>query len=105
MIDHSTLYTLLKTLNIPVAYDHFDEDKTLNPPALVYRENGAFTLKADNKVYSKLYYFEIELVTSKKDVALEEQLESLLTNNNIPFEKDDEEWDSNEKIYHIFYEI
>lgn len=105
MLNHSTLYTLLKSLKMPVAYDHFDEDKTVSPPFMAYREKRKDIFNADNISYIGFNNFEIELVTSKKDVSLEEQLESLLTNNNIPFEKDDEEWDSNEKIYHIFYEI
>ena len=49
--------------------------------------------------------FEIELVTSKKDVELENKISNLLTENKIPYDKEDEVWDESEKIYHIFYEI
>lgn len=102
---HKQIYDLLKTLNIPVAYDHFDSNKQIQPPFVVYRETGTNTFKADCTTYYRPYEFEIELVTEKKDVSLEGQIETLLTNNKIPYDYDDEVWDDDEKIYHNFYEI
>lgn len=102
---HKDLYDILKTLNIPVAYDHFSSDKNIEPPFLAYREIAANTFKADNITYKKENNFELELVTSKKDVALQETIEDLLTENKIPYEVRDEVWDSDEKIYHNYYEI
>lgn len=102
---HKEIYDLLKTLNIPVAYDHFSSDKNIVPPFLAYREIAADTFKADNKTYSKSNNFELELVTSIKDVALQKTIEDLLTNNNIPYDVQDEVWDSDEQIYHNYYEI
>ena len=29
MVEHKQIYDLLKTLNIPVAYDHFNSDKDI----------------------------------------------------------------------------
>lgn len=105
MIKHKELYDLLKIVNIPVAYDHFDNNKNLKPPFMAYREQPKDTFKADNKTYIGFNNFEIEVVTDKKDIVLEESIEELLTNNDIPFDKSDEVWDEKEKIYHIFYEI
>lgn len=105
MIKHKELYQLLITLAIPVAYDHFNDDKDIYPPFMAYREQRPDTFNADNKNLIKFNNFEIELVTEKKDVELEERIETLLTNNEIPFDKSDEIWDNDEKIYHIFYEI
>ena len=102
---HKELFTLLKTLNIPVAYDHFDSDKNITPPFIVYREVSPNTFKADNKTYYRPYEFELELITIKKDIALEEILEGLLDNNNMPYDKSNEVWDNDEKIYHNFYII
>ncbi len=99
------LYTLLKTLKIPVAYDHFDSNKGVEPPFIAYRENPQDTFKADNKTTYRNYNFEIELITTKKDVSLQTSIETLLTNNNIPFDTSNEVWDDDEKIYHYFYEI
>lgn len=102
---HKDLLKLLKKVGIPVAYDHFFDDKKMEPPFMAYREVKPDNFKADNRVYLSFNNFEIELVTSKKDVELENKISNLLTENNIPYEKGEEIWDSNEKIYHIFYEI
>jgi len=72
---------------------------------MAYREQSANIFKADNKNYFLEKHFEIELVTNKKDIELEELIEELFNKNNILFEKNDEIWDKEEKIYHIFYEI
>lgn len=105
MIDHRELFNLLKTLNIPVAYDHFDSNKEVTIPFMVYRELASSTFRADDTTYHQFFNYEIELVTEKKEIALERQIEGLLTTNKIPYEKEDEVWDNDEKIYHNYYEI
>lgn len=102
---HKDLKKLLDQVEIPVAYDHFPDNKKMDPPFMAYREQSPDNFKADNKVYVSFFNYEIELVTVKKDVELEEKISNLLTKNNIPYEKSDEVWDNDEKIYHIFYEI
>lgn len=102
---HKQIFDMLKTLNIPVAYDHFDSNKNVQPPFIVYRELAPDTFKADGITYYRPYEFEIELVTENKDVSLQGQVETLLTENNIPYDMDNELWDDDEKIYHNFYEI
>lgn len=102
---HKEIFDLLKTLNIPVAYDHFDSNKKIVPPFIVYREISPNTFKANNIIYYRPYNFEIELVTEKKEVDIEEAIEELLTENNIPYDIDSEVWDEDERIYHNFYEI
>lgn len=102
---HKDIFNMLKTLNIPVAYDHFNDNKTINPPFVVYREVSPDVFDADGITYYRPYNFEIELITDKKDVALESSIEELLTNNNLPYDIDSEVWDEEEKIYHNFYNI
>lgn len=102
---HKEIFDLLKTLGIPTAYDHFDSNKNISPPFIAYREQAVDTFKADGITYYRPYEFEIELVTDKKDVSLEGQVETLLTNNNIPYDVETEVWDEEEKIYHNFYRI
>lgn len=105
MVEHKQIYDLLRTLNIPVAYDHFDSDKEVSIPFIVYRETSPNTFRADDIAYHQFFNFTIELVTEKKEIAIERQIEGLLTNNKIPYSKIDEVWDNDEKIYHNFYEI
>lgn len=102
---HKDIYDLLKTLKIPVAYDHFDSNKGVRPPFIAYRELAPDTFKADSITYYRPYEFEIELVTEKKDVSLQGQIETLLTKNKIPYDVSSDVWDEEERIYHCFYEI
>ena len=102
---HKKIYDLLKTLNIPVAYDHFESNKEVSLPFIVYRETSTTTFKADDNTYYRPYEFQIELITDKKDIVLQKRLEDLLTTNNIPYDVSDEIWDDDEKIYHNYYEI
>lgn len=104
-MDHKYIYNLLKQLDIPVAYGHFESNKNVMPPFLVYREISPETFKADGITYYRPFEFELELVTSIKDVALERRIEDLLTNNSIPYDIESEIWDETERIYHNFYEI
>ena len=102
---HKDLFQMLGTLNIPIAYDHFASNKNVEPPFIVYREISPNTFKADGITYFRPYNFEIELITEKKDITLEQQIENLLTTNKIPYDIYDEVWDEDERIYHNFYEI
>ena len=102
---HKKIYDLLKTLNIPVAYDHFVSNKEVSIPFVVYREIETETFKADGVTYYRPYNFQIELITEKKDINLQQTIEELLTTNKIPYELSDEVWDDEEKIYHNYYEI
>ena len=102
---HKDIYEILRTLNIPVAYDHFVSNKEVSIPFIVYREISPDTFKADGITYYRPYDYEIELITEKKDTTLQSQLEELLTTNKIPYDIGDEVWDDDEKIYHNYYEI
>lgn len=104
-MNYQDLFLLLKSLNIPVAYDHFSTNKEINPPFIIYRMATPNTFKADCETYYRPYNYEIELVTEKKDIELEESIEELLTNNKIPYDVDAEIWDDDERIFHNFYEI
>lgn len=104
-MSYEELFTELKKLEIPVAYDHFNSNKNIEPPFMVYRAVSPNTFKADGKTFYRPYNYEIELVTEKKEPSLEARIEELLTNNHIPYDINDEIWDEDERIYHNFYEI
>ena len=104
-MDHQFIFNLLKELEIPVAYDHFESNKEIIPPFIAYRETNPEIFQADDISYYRPYNYEIELVTEKKEPAVEQAIENLLTENKIPYEISGEVWDEDEKIYHNFYEI
>ncbi len=93
---------ILEELGLPVAYDHF-----INPPSIpfiLYRETETETFKADNKVYFIQPEYIIDLVVEYKSPELEAQLEEILNNHNLPFDKA-EDYIEAERIYQIRYYI
>lgn len=96
------LNEILKEMKLPVAYNHFKSIQ--NPPYLIYFCEGSHNFGADNKVYQKNDNFVMELYTSKKDSALETQLEELLNLNELYYEKYEAYIDI-EKMYQVRYEI
>lgn len=96
------LYTLLVTLSMPVAYDHFVDMSGL--PGIVYREATDNVFYADDGAYFAQNQYEVVLITKYKDTTTEESLETLFTNNDIAFEKQ-EYFNDAERVYFIEYTI
>ena len=78
---HKDLFKLLKTVGIPVAYDHFEDNKNLTPPFMAYREQSPNNFKADGITYYSALNFEIELV------AFDGNLHIFITTNPAPINK------------------
>ena len=75
---------ILDATGYPVAYSHFSGPQ--NPPFICYLVDNEPNLIADNKVHHKISDVSIELYTKKKDLAAESKLESLLDENELPYE-------------------
>ncbi len=96
--------TMLKTLGIPTAYDHFEEGEGPDPPFICYRSPESSNFAADGKVYLKIEEIDVELYTDEKDPEIEERLETLLTENGYVYQKT-EAWIESEKLYEVLYEF
>lgn len=103
-MSEKNLYELLSTLNIPVAYDHFEEYplNKVTPPFITYTNTDPTTTKAEDVTWHSHNNYIIDLVTDKKDVQLEAQLESLFFDNEMPYDKE-ENYIDDERIYQIRY--
>jgi hypothetical protein len=101
-MDEATLYALLKTINLPVAYHHFTSPPT--PPYIVYLFSYSSNFGADNKVYSGAKNFQVELYTKTKEPTSESLIEGLFDANEIYWEKTEMYIDS-EGLYQVLYEI
>lgn len=98
----SELYDLLKKLSIPVAYREFDDDT--KPPFAVYYRTGNDDTFADNITYHSDKNIHLELHTPKvRNLALEEEIETLLSSNEIPYSVSDEIPIPEEKTVEIIY--
>lgn len=97
------LKELLSTLNIPVAYDHFNT--ATNPPFIAFRRYSSENFGADDKVYEKINNYYVYLVTDYKDINMEKALEDLLDENDIFYDVESEDYVDDEKCYQIIYSI
>ena len=93
---------ILSETQIPFAYHHFAEGESPEPPFICYLLPGSNNFSADGKVYYKINEVHIELYTDLKDLAVEQQLEDVLDEHGIFYNKS-ETWIESEKLYEVLY--
>lgn len=96
------LLQILNETQIPFAYHHFAEGESPEPPFICYLLPGSNNFSADGKAYYKINEVHIELYTDLKDLAVEEQLEAVLDEHGIFYNKS-ETWIESEKLYEVLY--
>lgn len=96
------LLQILSETQIPFAYHHFAEGESPDPPFICYLLPGSNNFSADGKVYYKINEVHIELYTDLKDLAVEQQLEDVLDEHGIFYNKS-ETWIESEKLYEVLY--
>ena len=101
---HEDVMTMLERLNLPVAYDHFAEGESPDPPFLCFLYPENVPIGADDNVYYQLHHLDIELYTDEKDPPLEARVEKVLTEQELFFHKS-EVWIEEEKMYEVLYEV
>lgn len=101
-MDEVTLFNLLKSTGLPVAYHHFVSPPA--PPYIVYLFSYSSNFGADNKVHSKAPNYQVELYTQYKEPATEKLIEDLFDANDIYWEKTETHIES-EGLYQVLYEI
>lgn len=96
------LLQMLHEMQIPFAYHHFAEGEAVNPPFICYLLPGSNNFSADGKVYYKINEVRIELYTDLKDLAVEQQVEDVLDEHEIFYNKS-ETWIESERLYEVLY--
>lgn len=97
-----SLFNLLKSTGLPVAYHHFTAPPT--PPYIVYLFTDSENFGADNRVYVKGDNYQVELYTDKKDLVAEGKIETALDGASIFYDKT-ELYIETEKLYQVIYHI
>ena len=97
-----SLYQMLSTLGLPVSYRFFKTPPS--PPYIIYLFSYSSNLGADNKVYNKEDNYQVELYSTKKDLANEQKIEDLFDSNDIYYDKT-ETYIESEGLYQVLYEI
>lgn len=98
------VFQVVKSVGIPVAYHHFEEGQSPDPPFLVYLYPGTNNFSADGTAYQGINKLDIELYTDKKDLETEKRIEDVLKEHGFFYEKTETYLES-EKMYEVLYEM
>ena len=93
---------LLGGLDLPIAYDHFAEGESPEPPFICYWYPESNHFAADGRVYFRKNVVHLELYTDFKDLNLENKVEAVLDEAGIFYNKS-EVWIESEKLYEVLY--
>ena len=96
------LGNILEAAGIPVAYSHFKDKQKL--PFICYKESFTQNFKADNQVYKKRTFVDVELYTKYKDQFIENKIEQILSDNSITWDVV-ETFIEEENVFQRVYEI
>ena len=70
---------MLQEADLPLAYDHFAEGESPDPPFLLFLFPESENVFADDMVYQKVEDLNVELYTDRKDPMLEKKLETIVS--------------------------
>ena len=101
---HNEIMEMLEETKLPIAYDHFTEGESPAPPFICFLFPGSNNFSADGRVYLKIRKVNVELYTDFKDPEMEEQLEAVLDEHGLFYEKT-EVWIEEEKLYEVLYQF
>ena len=99
---HNELMEMLEEASLPLAYDHFAEGESPDPPFICFLFPYTDNFAADGQVYLKVDVVHVELYTDRKDPNAEARLEKVLDRNGIFYDKS-EVWIESEKLYEVLY--
>ena len=89
---------------LPVAYDHFAEGESPDPPFLVFLFPRTDHFYADGKVYMKIQSLHFELYTDRKQPDVEAVVEAILDRHGMVYDKT-EVWIETEQLYEVLYSM
>ena len=84
---YENVIEMLEEAGLPLAYDHFAEGESSEPPFLIFLFPGTDNVFADDK----------------KDPETENTIEDILISHELPYEKS-EVWIESEKMYEVLYQ-
>ena len=96
------LLEMMAEIPFPSAYDHFAEGESPEPPFITYLLPGSDNFAADGKIYFRVTEVHIELYTDEKNPEVEAQVETVLDEHGIFYDKT-EVWIESEKLYEVLY--
>ena len=101
---YDEIVTMLEEANLPLAYDHFAEGESPEPPFLIFLSPSEEIFGADNISYASFLEINVELYTDKKDPELEQRIENIFTKHDVYYLKF-ETWIESERFFETLYQI
>ena len=89
---------------LPVAYDHFAEGESPDPPFLIFLFPRSDNFSADGGVYVNIDELHFELYTDRKQPDIEAEVEAVLKRHGFFFDKS-EVWIAEERLYEVLYSM
>ena len=99
---YDAIVEMLEEAGLPLAYDHFAEGDSPEPPFLIFLFPSSDNFSADGIVYQRIDALHIELYTDSKQPDVERRLETVLDRHGIFYEKT-EVWIDTERLYEVLY--
>ena len=93
---------MLEETGFPLAYDHFAEGESPDPPFLIFLFPRSHDFYADGTQYHPVSELQVELYTDRKDPAAEIRVEETLSSQGLCFSRT-ETWIPSEKLYETVY--
>lgn len=93
---------MIASIGTPYAYYQFPEGTAQPCPFICFYYRGRNDLMADDRNYAEVAQLVIELYTDDKDFALEQTVENMLTENDIPYSKMESYIDSEKMIMQTY---
>ena len=101
-MSHEELKAMLEETGFPLAYDHFAEGESTDPPFLCFLFPYSDNFSADGIAYYKKSVIHAELYTDEKDPEAEAAVEAVLDGHGIFYNKT-EVWIESERLYEVLY--
>ena len=100
---HAEIATLIASIGLPYAYDHFNEAEAPGgPPFICFLYPGSDNFAADGVAYQTISALSIEMYTPEKSFEHEAAVEAALTGAGLYFEKE-ETWLESERMFEVIY--
>ena len=95
--------TMIASVGLPYAYDHFEETENPgHPPFICFLYPDSAGFYADNVNYAPVERLVIELYTDNIDFALEESIQNALNDAELAYSYS-REWIEDERMYQTTY--
>ena len=99
---YDAIVEMLEEAGLPLAYDHFAEGESPDPPFLVFLFPSSDNFSADGIVYQRIDALHIELYSDRKQPDVERRLKTVLDRHGVFYEKT-EVWIDTERLYEALY--